>query len=135
MTRERLLILLLRLCAVCLLVALVPAFMPFSWMMTIHRAIGLGELSETPLNQHLTRSLSAVYALQGALMLVVSFDVRRYWPIIRFLGWANVLLGAFLLALDHFAGLPLFWILSEGPSVIATGLLILWLTHGGAENR
>ena len=105
---ERLLVLLLRVSAAVLLLALVPAFMPFSWMQAVHRAIALGELAETSLNDYLTRSLSALYAFNGAVLLYLSFDVRQFRSLIRFLGVAHVVFGGFLLGLDLYTGLPWF---------------------------
>jgi len=132
---ERLLALLLRVSAAVLLSALVPAFMPFAWMQIVHRALGLGELAETPLNHYLTRSLSALYAFNGTVLLYLSFDVRHYRPLIRFLGVAHVVFGGFLLGLDLYAGLPWFWTLGEGPVVILLGLLMLGLQRGVSERQ
>jgi hypothetical protein len=128
-TQERLLVLLLRVSAVVLLSALVAAFMPFDWMAWTHRALGLGELAGTPLTQYLTRSLSGLYAFHGAVLLFLSFDVRRYRPVVRFLGVGNLVFGVFLLGLDLSAGMPSWWALGEGPLVAAFGLLLLWLAR------
>ena len=43
---EKALVLLLRLAAVLLLTAIIPAVMPFAWMKDIHRQLGMGELPE-----------------------------------------------------------------------------------------
>ncbi len=72
---EKTLALLLRLDAILLLAAVVPSMMPFAWMQAIHRSLGMGELSGGPLNGYLTRSLSMLYALHGAVMLFLSLDV------------------------------------------------------------
>ena len=127
---ERLLVLILRLGAALLLLSLAPALMPFSWMQAIHRALGMGELIETPLNHYLTRSLSALYAVHGALLLYLSFDVRRYRSLIGFLGAANVVFGGFMIGLDLVAGMPPVWTLAEGPFILASGLLLLGLQRG-----
>src|SRR3954449_7046802 len=125
--RERLLVLVLRLGAVLLLLSLVPAVMPFGWMQAVHGAVGLGELTETPLNQYLTRSLSALYAFHGALMLCLSFDVRRFQPVIRLVGAGNVVVGVFSVLRGLAAGMPLAWTLVEGLFILVAGLLILGL--------
>jgi|GEM_PF-5115634 len=84
MTRkERTLVLFLRFNAVILLTAMAPAAMPLGWMAAIHRALGLGELPEGLIVSYLTRSLSAMYAMHGALVYFVSLDVRRYLPVAR----------------------------------------------------
>ena len=124
---EKALILLLRISAVVLLVAIVPACMPHHWMNVIHRRLELGELRETPLIGYLTRSLSALYAYHGLLVLYMSFDVRRYRPLIRCMGAVSVVFGAGLIAIDCAVGLPLGWILCEGPLIAALGGVLFWL--------
>jgi len=125
---ERALVVLLRCSAVVLLVAIVPACMPHHWMDVIHRRLDLGgELRETPLIGYLTRSLSALYAYHGALVLYMSFDVRRYGPLIRCMGAVSVFFGAGLIAIDCAVGLPLGWILCEGPLIATLGGVLFWL--------
>src|SRR5215470_2941073 len=82
------------------LFALVAVFMPLSWMDATHRWLGLGEMPTTPVVEYLARSLSAFYALFGAICLVVASDLERYRPVVRFLGVAFVLLGLVLLGVD-----------------------------------
>ena len=124
---ERALVVLLRLAAAMLLLATVPVVMPFSWMEAIHRWIGLGELPDAKIVHYLTRSESGLYAYQGALSLFLSFDVRRYLPLILFQGWMAVVFGAAMLAIDATVGMPLPWILCEGPAVVALGIAFVWL--------
>ncbi len=137
---ERVLVILLRLSAAMLLVAVVPAVMPWEWMAAIHRWLGLGELPQTPVVGYLARSLSAMYALHGALLLCVSLDVRRYRPIVRFLAAMNIAFGSGLIVLDSAVGLPRWWILGEGPPLIGFGCLLWWLAGriepwGGQSTR
>jgi hypothetical protein len=124
---EKTLVVVLRASAVILLVALVPVVMPTSWMATIHRGLGLGELPQEPIVGYLTRSLSALYASHGALVLFVSFDVRRFLPVVKCLAALNVAFGAGMLAIDLAVGMPPWWIACEGPSLIVLGGVILWL--------
>src|SRR6516164_8620568 len=49
------------------LFALVPVFVPVSWMAATHRWLGLGEIPIAPVVEYLARSLSAFYAVFGAL--------------------------------------------------------------------
>jgi hypothetical protein len=131
---ERTLVLLLRLSAAMLLLATVPVFMPHCWMDAIHRRIGLGELPDMPIVGYLTRSLSAMYAMHGALLLCLSLDVRRYLPLVRFLAVLAVVFGAGMVVLDCAVGLPLRWILGEGPFIVVLGAVLLWLARRiGAE--
>jgi hypothetical protein len=124
---EKALVLLLRISAVVLLTAIVPAVMPFAWMKDIHRLLGMGELPEGPIVGYLTRSLSAMYALHGALVFFVSLDVRRHLPVIKCLAVLGIGFGAGLLVLDVAVGMPLPWIIGEGPFVILLGGVMLWL--------
>src|SRR5215468_5372863 len=75
---DRALVLLLRIVGVGALFALVAVFMPVSWMAAAHRWLGLGEMPTGPVVEYLARSLSAFYALVGALCLVLTTDLERY---------------------------------------------------------
>jgi len=127
---ERLLELVLRLSAVILLAALVPAVMPFAWMAAIHRQLGMGELPEGPIVGYLTRSVSALYAMHGALVWFVSTDVRRYLPVVKCLAVLGIVFGAGMIVLDVSVQMPAFWSIAEGPFVIALGAVLLWLARG-----
>src|SRR5437763_16377771 len=82
------------------LFALVAVLMPVSWMAATHRWLGLGEMPTGPVVEYLARSLSAFYALVGALCLVVAADLERYRPLVRFLGVAFALMSVVLLGVD-----------------------------------
>jgi hypothetical protein len=124
---EKTLVLLMRLAGVLLLTALIPAVMPFAWMKDIHRVMGMGELPEGPIMGYLTRSLSAMYAMHGALVFFISLDVRRYLPVVKFLAVLGLLFGSGMLVLDIRVGMPPSWIIGEGPFIIALGGVMLWL--------
>jgi hypothetical protein len=124
---EKTLILLLRISAIVLLVAVIPAVMPFSWMIAIHRQLGMSKLPEGPIIGYLTRSLSILYAMHGALVFFVSLDVRRYLPVVKCLAVLSVVLGAGLLVLDVVVGMPLFWVICEGPFLIVFYSFLFWL--------
>lgn len=124
---EMALVAILRVSGVILLTALIPAVMPFAWMQEIHRHLGMGKLPEGPIMGYLTRSLSALYALHGAVVFFVSLDVRRFLPVVRFLAVLGVIFGAGTLVLDIAVGMPLPWVLGEGPSIITLGGVLLWL--------
>src|SRR4051794_28031632 len=93
MSRTKVLVFLFRLLGVSGLFALVAVFMPVSWMAATHRWLGLGEMPTAPVVEYLARSLSALYALLGALFLVVAADPERYRPLVRFLAVAVVLMS------------------------------------------
>ncbi len=102
--------------------------MPFDWMNVIHRQTGLGELPHAPIVGYRTRSIPALYALHGALLVYLAGDVRRFLPIVRVLAVAGAVFGALLFAIDCAVGMPLPWTLAEGPWVVALSAVILWLT-------
>ena len=78
---------------------------------------------------YLTRSLSLVYAMHGALVFFLSLDIRRFLAVIKFLAVITILFGVGMLALDVLVGMPLFWILSEGPILIILYGVVLWLSR------
>lgn len=126
---ERVLTGLLRFLAALTLLALVPMVMPTDWMAAMNDRLGLEPLARTPLTEYLTRSLSAVYALFGALTLYASRDVRRYAPFIGFAGKLTVVLGVFFFVLDSWAGLPATWIWFEGPPTVVLGFVMVYLAR------
>ena len=60
------------------LLAIPFIFVPYSVMDDIHQQLQLGTLPDEPIVGYLARSLSAFYALVGALFWKISFDLRRY---------------------------------------------------------
>ena len=129
MDRRKLLKLLMQVVGGVMLLAFPAAFMPFDWMVAAHAWLGLGELAETPLLEYLARSASLLYALLGALFLLVASDLERYRPVARFLGAAFVVLGTVIIGIDVDAGLPLYWTLWEGPPTILVGLAMFLLAR------
>ena len=129
MSVESQLRLVLRLVGSVSLLAIFFAFNPYSWMAAIHSWLGMGELPNAPVVMYLARSTSALYALGGGLMWALSFDPRRFAPVLSYLGTALALLGLFLLVFDWVEGMPWFWQLGEGPIDLGIGLVILWLTR------
>src|SRR5215831_3772178 len=121
--------LLLRLMGVPALFALVAVVMPVSWMAATHRWLGLGEMPTGPVVEYLARSLSAFYAVMGALCLVVAADLERYRPLVRFLGLAFGLMSLVLLGVDLAAGMPWWWTASEGPGGVVFGALLFVLAR------
>jgi hypothetical protein len=135
MTRERILVILMRLTAAVELLALAAVVMPTAWMAAIHARLGLGEMPQGPLVEYLTRSISAMYAVNGVVLLVTSLDVRRYRPLVVAQAWLVMAFGAAMLAIDVTAGLPVYWVLGEGPFLILFGAAILMLLRGVPQSR
>ena len=115
------------------LFALVPVFMPMSWMAATHRWLGLGEMPTGPIVEYLARSLSAFYAVMGALCLVLAADLERYRPLVRFLGVAFALMSLVLLGVDVAAGMPWWWSASEGPGGVVFGALLFVLARAACS--
>jgi hypothetical protein len=125
---QRILVWLLRIGGVVMLTALVAVVMPFDWMNSIHGQMGLGELPNVPIVGYLTRSISALYAFYGALLIFLAGDVQRYLSVVRFLAMTGAVFGALMLGIDYAVGMPLPWTFAEGPFVIALSAVILWFS-------
>jgi hypothetical protein len=111
------------------LFALAAVVMPVSWMAAAHRWLGLGEMSPAPVVEYLARSVSAFYALIGALCLVMASDLERYRPLVRFFGVALALLGLVFTGVDLVAGMPWWWTAFEGPLGLPAGALLFFLAR------
>jgi len=116
------------------LLALFFVFAPYSLMNQIHTLLGMGVLSEQPVVGYLARSSSALYALLGGLMWIISCNLEKHQLVLRYLGFASVLFGAILIWVDWTEGMPEFWKYWEGPFVILFGLSILILERGAQNN-
>jgi hypothetical protein len=136
MTRpERLLANVLRLAASFLLLAALAVLLPFPRMDSVHSWLGLGRLPDVPIIHYLTRSLSALYAFHGAIMWGLTWNVQRYGPLIRLLAWGDIVFGMAMFVIDLTAEMPWFWTAAEGPSLVAFGILILWLQRRCARTE
>jgi len=131
MTIRQMLVWLMRIAGAGMLGALAFVFCPFEWMAAIHRWIGLGELTYTPLLSYLIRTLAALYAILGVILLFTSRDIGRYHPLIHLLGMVAILGGVGVTVLDAILYLPLFWTVAEGPLTIALGIGLTVLTCNG----
>jgi hypothetical protein len=94
-----------------------------------HRWLGLGEMPTGPIVEYLARSLSAFYALVGALCLVMASDLDRYRPLVRFFGVCLALLGIVFTGVDLAAGMPWWWTALEGPGAMPIGALVYFLAR------
>ena len=110
-----------------LMVATIPVFFPVHWMATIHGWLGLGEFPDSPITIYLARSTSLLYAVHGTLMLIVSLNMKRYWPLVGVFGWLHVVIGLTMFGIDLTSPMPMYWIAGEGIPVAMAGVLILWL--------
>ena len=111
------------------LFALIFVAAPLAWMQSIHTALGMGQLPDTPVVSYLARSTSAFYAFLGGLFWLVSFDLPRYRRVLIYLGAAITPFGVVLFLTDWQAGMPLWWTVWEGTFVFGLGLAILLLSR------
>ena len=123
------LVILLRIGAALTGSAFLAMFLPWDWMAATHRALGMGELPRLAVVEYLARSVSALYGFHGVMLLIVSTDPVRYRPFVTYAAAMNVLFGLMLLGIDLQAGMPWFWTLAEGPSVVLVGLLLAVLNR------
>jgi hypothetical protein len=132
---EKILILLLRLDGIIMLVALFPSMMPLGWMKEVHRCLGMGKLPDGPIIGYLTRSLSVMYAMHGGVLFFISFDVRRFLLVVKFVAILTILFAVWMTALDVVVGMPPFWTVCEGPSLFVLYCGVFWLTGHVEEQR
>ncbi len=108
------------------LMAILAVIAPRTTIAQLHKICGLGVLPEGPIVGYLVRSASFLYALHGAMILFISFDPARYLPLIRFMGWAAVLHGLAMFAIDIIEPMPFWWRCAEGLGFASTGVVVLW---------
>jgi hypothetical protein len=87
----------------------------------------LGKFPDGVIVDYLARSVSALYAVHGGLLWLLARDVRRYEAIIVYIAAAGMAFSVFVLVLDANLGLPVWWTLGEGPSVLVISVVILVL--------
>ena len=128
-TAERWLVLLLRLIGAVCLLALVSLWMPRSWIDAGHRWLGWGEFPAAPVAEYLARSVSALSAFYGGLLVALSFDVRRYGPLVRYQAVAIMTLSACGVVVGGAAGMPLWFAGADAVACWAYCVPMLVLTR------
>ena len=109
------------------LLAFAAAIMPHGWIVRIAEALGFEPFPDSPLTFYLARNLSLLYGFVGAALLVLSFDLARYRPLIRYAAIGTLLFGVLQLIVDSQAGMPLWWTLGESMSTLVGGFLLFWV--------
>lgn len=117
----------LRLASVVTLLAALFVFIPRPWMAAAHEWLGLGPMAAGPLPEYLARSASALYALVGGAVWLLSTDLYAYQKLIRYYGYAHVTFGLTLAVIDWWVGMPMYWRIQEPLAVTAFGVVILFL--------
>jgi hypothetical protein len=107
--------------------ALVPLFMPRNWLDVGHRFLGLGEFPTAPIAEYLARSVCALCAFYGGLLLLLAGDVRRFVSIIRYQAVAIMTLSAVGIFAGVRAGVPAFFVIADalGCWIFLVPILIL----------
>jgi hypothetical protein len=117
------LVLVLRATAVLLLLAMVGAALPESWMKAGYEWGGLGPWPGGALLVYLARAVSILYGFYGLLALYLSLDVRRYLPLIRFMAIASFPFAPVMFVVIWAAGLPMVWAVCEPTSIVVISAL------------
>ena len=118
------LVLVLRATAVLFLLAFVGAALPEGWMKAVYEWGGeLGPWPGGALLVYLARAVSILYGFYGLLALYLSFDVRRYLPLIRFMAIVGFPFAPVMFVVIWAAGLPMVWAVSESTSILVISAL------------
>lgn len=111
--------------------------MPSAWIDAGHRWLGWGPFPDGPVAEYLARSVSALSAFYGGLLLVLSADVRRYAPLIRYQSAAIMLLSASGVVVGNWAAIPLWFVGGDAIACwtycIAMLLLLQRVEHSRSE--
>jgi hypothetical protein len=127
--REYWLALLLRVVGGVCLLALVALWMPRAWIDAGHRWLGCGPFPESPVAEYLARSVSALSAFYGGLLVGLSTDVRRYAPLIGYQAVAILLLSASGVVVGSWAGMPLWFVGGDAVACWAYSVPMLLLVR------
>jgi hypothetical protein len=109
------------------LLAFAAAVMPQAWIVRTAEALGFEPFPDSPLTFYLARNLSLLYGFVGAALLVLSFDLVRYRPLIHYAAIGTLLFGVLQLIVDSQAGMPPWWTWGESISTLVGGLLLFWI--------
>jgi len=135
MNRQRLQSWLLRVTGSVEILAFFAVLMPRSWMEASHAWLGMGEMPEGAVLMFMIRQASYVYGMHGVSLWVLASDVKRFRPLIVLNGISFLLAAPVFLIIDHTAGMPLYWTISDAVGCGLIGAALLWLTRGGDAGR
>ena len=94
---DKVLVVLMRIMGGSMILAIIAAFMPDSWL---HAAVAKVEpgVPVGPLVEYMARGWSVFYFMLGGLIWLFSTDLTRYLPAIRWVSWCYLLInGSFKL--------------------------------------
>ena len=109
------------------LLAFGAAIMPDAWIIETSEELGFDPFPDSPLTFYLARNLSLLYGFVGALLIVISFDLPRYRPLVWYAAIGTIAFAVLQLVVDSMAGLPHWWTWGESLSTLFGGLLLYWI--------
>ena len=125
--RERWLLIFLRLIGAIALLAFLASVMPTAWIISISEELGFTPFPDSPLTFYLARNLSLLYGFVGATLLIISSDLPRYRPLVRYTAIGTLLFSGLQLVVDSMSGLPWWWTWGESGSTLVGGLMLYWI--------
>ena len=79
--------------------------------------------------------MSALCAFYGGLLVVLSLDVQRYAPFIRYQAIAIMTLSACGVVVGRWAGMPWWFVGGDAAACLAYGIPMLMLVHRGSRSN
>ena len=126
MNRENFQKILLRLAGIFEILAFIAVVMPRSWMEISHEWLGLGVMPHGPVLMFLIRQASYTYGMHGVSLWVLSFDVKRFRPLVIVNGIAYLLAMPVFVAIDYSSGMPVWWTIGDSVGCGLLGAALLW---------
>ena len=118
-----------------LVTAFVAVLLPTEMMAAGHEWLGLGEFPNSPITMYLARSTSLLYGIHGVLMVYTGLTMQHHWRLAWYFSSLHIVIGITMLVTDMTAGMPLYWILGEGPPVALLGAFMLLLCKTGYSSK
>lgn len=115
--------------------AIVPVFMPTSWIDACSRMMEVEPLPATPLAGYLSRLSSAMYVTHGGVLLVIAKHLPRSYFMVRPVGVLTWVLGAMMLWIDIAERMPFHWTLVESLALGVSGAITVVLGSARQHNE
>ena len=110
--------------------------MPAEQMRAYYELLGRGEMPPGPVFESVMRQVSFTYFLHGIGMWLIASDVVRYLPFVWLTAAGYLVAGPTFIAVDLCAGMPAFYVASNGGScLLIGGLLVALLLAERAAGR
>ena len=109
------------------LLAFVASVMPTQWIVEAGQWLGFDPFPDSPLTFYLARNLSLLYGYIGVLLLIVSWDLERYRPLVWYIAVGTMSFGLLQLVVDSMSSMPRWWTVAESVSTFLGGVLLFFL--------